>query len=170
MSEGFIEIAPEALTDNPFKLFHEDWTLITAGQESKFNTMTASWGGLGVLWEKRVATIYVRPQRYTFEFLEREAYFSLSFFEESHRMALQVCGAVSGRTADKIKLTGLTPVVDASGTVYFQQAKLVLILKKLYFSDIDPAKILVDLGDTYPEHDYHRLYIGEIVKVLHKGG
>jgi len=84
-------------------------------------------------------------------------------------MALQVCGALSGRTSDKVKVAGLTPVVDASGGIYFQEARLVLILKKLYFTDIDPAKALMDLSGIYPEQDYHRLYIGEIVKVLRKG-
>lgn len=169
MSDGFIDIAPEAIEDNPFKLLHEDWTLITAGQLDKFNMMTASWGGLGVLWEKPVATVYVRPQRYTYEFLERETHFSLSFFGEEHRLALQICGAVSGRAANKVQMTALSPLVDeGTGAVYYDEARLVLVLRKLYFADIDPARIQVDLGDMYPEQDYHRLYIGEIVKVLRK--
>lgn len=168
MSEGFIEVGPEAITDNPFKLFDKDWTLITAGQPDKFNTMTASWGGVGVLWQKPVGTIYVRPQRYTREFIERETHFTLSFFDETYRMALNVFGACSGRDIDKVKTSGLTPVVDA-GAIYYREARLVLVLKKIYHHDIDPANVHnFDLSDIYAAKDYHRLYIGEIERVLRK--
>jgi flavin reductase (DIM6/NTAB) family NADH-FMN oxidoreductase RutF len=83
----FKEIKPELLTDNPFKLINKDWMLITAGTPDKFNTMTASWGGLGVLWERKVAICFIRPNRYTYEFVERSENFTLSFFEEQHRKA-----------------------------------------------------------------------------------
>lgn len=170
MSEEFLEIAAEAIADNPFRLFDKDWTLITAGTPDKFNTMTASWGGMGVLWQKNVANVYVRPQRYTYEFLEREDYFTLCFFEEKYRLALNLFGAASGRDLDKVKASGLTPVVDASGAVYYSEARLVLILKKIYFQDLDPARVRnIDLADIYAAGEaYHRLYLGEIVKVLRK--
>lgn len=168
MSENFTEISPESIADNPFTLLHGDWTLITAGQPDKFNTMTASWGGLGVLWQKPVATIYVRPQRYTYEFLERETYFTLSFFEERYRLALNLFGAASGRDMDKVKASGLTPVFGPDA-IYYKEARLVLVLKKIYFHDLDPTNVRnFDLGDTYAGEDYHRLYIGEIVRVLRK--
>lgn len=171
MSEGFVEIGAEAISDNPFRLFDQDWTLITAGTPEKFNTMTASWGGLGVLWQKNVATIYVRPSRYTFEFLEREDYFTLSFFEERYRLALNLFGAASGRDLDKVKASGLTPAVDATGATYYEEARLVLVLRKIYFQDLDPANLRnLDLTDTYaPGEPWHRLFLGEIVKVLRRG-
>lgn len=170
MNPTFNEIRPDEISDNPFKLLGKDWMLITAGQPQAFNTMTASWGGLGVLWEKPVATIYVRPQRYTREFIEREEYVSLCFFDEAQRQALSICGAVSGRDADKMALTGLHPVQDpGSGAMYFEEARLVLILKKLYTHTIDPAGACnIDLAPFYPGEDYHHLYLGEIVRVLRK--
>ena len=165
---SFKEIKPELLTDNPFKLINGDWMLITAGTAESFNTMTASWGGLGVLWERKVAFCFVRPTRFTYEFIERSQNFTLSFFEETHRKALQYCGSHSGRDGDKIKAAGLTPVVDG-GFVRFAEARLVLGCRKLYFQDIKPERFLDPKIETmYPQKDYHRMYVGEIVKCLRK--
>jgi len=168
MNTVFQTIRPEALTDNPFTLL-AGGLLITGGKAGDFNPMTASWGGLGILWEKRVATVYVRPQRYTREFLDRDDYFTLSFFDEAHKPALGFCGRNSGRDVNKIKETGLTPVVDDSGAVYYTEARLVLVLKKTYVADIDPHNVTdVDMAAMYPDQDYHRMFVGEIVKVLRK--
>ena len=128
----FKKITTEELTANPFKLIGKDWMLITAGDKEKFNTMTASWGGVGIMWGKPVATAYIRPQRYTFEFIENGDYYTQSFFDEEYRDALKFCGSKSGRDYDKVKETGLTPVVDdETGAVYFKEAKLVFICKKM---------------------------------------
>ena len=163
---GFKETKPELLTDNPFKLIGSDWMLITAGTPEAFNTMTASWGGLGILWEKKVATCFIRPTRYTFEFAERSTYFTLSFFGEQYRKALTYCGTHSGKNTDKIREAGLTPAKDG-GFVYFEEARLVLACRKLYAQDIDPEQFLdPKIEDMYPQKDYHRMYIGEIVKCL----
>ena len=125
---GFKETIPELLTDNPFKLIGKDWMLITSGTTASFNTMTASWGGLGVLWEKKVAFCFIRPTRHTYEFVERSQYFTLSFFTERHRKALSFCGSHSGRDTDKIKGAGLTPA-HGGGFVYFEEARLVMANK-----------------------------------------
>lgn len=166
---AFTETAPELLTDNPFKLIGTDWMLITAGTADSFNTMTASWGGLGVLWERKVAMCYIRPTRHTFSFVEQAALFTLSFFGEEHRKTLQYCGTHSGRNTDKVKGAGLTPVKEG-GFIYFNEARLVLACRKLYAQDIDP-KLFLDptIGGMYPQKDYHRMYIGEIVKCLRQG-
>ena len=103
------EIKPANIKDNPFKLIGGDWMLITAGTKESFNTMTASWGGLGVLWDKEVAFAFVRPTRHTFGFMEKSPVFTLSFFAEQYRPALEFCGAHSGRDVNKIAQTGLTP-------------------------------------------------------------
>ena len=164
----FTEISPDKLTDNPFRLINADWMLVTAGAPEKFNTMTASWGGLGVLWERKVAFAFIRPTRYTYEFIEGAAGFTLSFFGEEHRPALQFCGTHSGRNTDKVKETGLTPLHEA-GFVYFAEARLVLACRKLYYQDIGPERFLDRKIETlYPERDYHRMYVGEIVKCLHR--
>ena len=134
-----------------------------------FNTMTASWGGLGILWERKVATCYIRPTRYTFEFTERSPYFTLSFFDEKHRKKLTYCGTHSGRNTDKIREAGLTPVKEG-GFVYFEEARLVLACRKLYYQDIGPERFLdPKIENMYPQKDYHRMYIGEIEKCLLQG-
>lgn len=168
MDKQFIEINPEQITDNTFKLISSDWMLITAGNMQSFNTMTASWGGLGVLWNKNVAFCFVRPSRYTYGFMEKAWGFTLSFFDKQYRKALNFCGSHSGRDCDKVAETGLTPVSFDDEMVYFEQARMVLICKKLYFHDIIPAHFLDPAldGINYPLKDYHRMYIAEIMKVF----
>ncbi len=161
------ETTVELIPDNVFRLIGKDWMLITAGTLESWNTMTASWGGLGVLWSKPVAFCFIRPPRHTYRFMERHGTFSLSFFEEKYRDALTLCGTKSGRDVDKAKETGLTPVAGNEGTVHFKQARLVLECRKLYFHDIDPARFLdQSIEENYPKKDYHRMYIGEVMRCL----
>jgi flavin reductase (DIM6/NTAB) family NADH-FMN oxidoreductase RutF len=163
---GFQEIKPEQLTDNPFKLIGADWMLVTAGTAESFNTMTASWGGLGVLWERKVCFCFIRPTRYTYEFIERSENFTLSFFEERYRKALTYCGSHSGRDTDKVKEAGLTSRQEG-GFVYFGEARIVLACRKIYFQDISPSRFLdPTIEGMYPQKDYHRMYVGEIKKCL----
>lgn len=136
----FMEMDPRELRDNVFDMIGREWMLITAGKESRYNTMTASWGGLGVLWNTPVSFAFVRPSRYTYEFLERETYYTLSVLEPGNKKALQLCGALSGRDADKVTQAGLTPIFDAQAP-YFEQARLVLVCRKLYTQDLDPDRI-----------------------------
>ena len=154
---------------NPFAAIGDQWMLITAGTEDRCNTMTASWGGLGVLWGAPMATAYIRPQRYTKEFVDREEYFTLAFFGEEGRKALQLCGSKSGRDIDKVKECGLTVMKDREAP-YFAEAELVFVCRKLYAQDFDPV-CFVDReleGKNYPTKDYHRMYIGEIVAALQR--
>jgi len=165
----FSTLEPGALADNPFTLIGSDWMLITAGTQERFNTMTASWGGLGVLWERKVATCYIRPTRHTFGFVEQAPQFTLSFFGEKHRKALTYCGTHSGRDTDKVKGAGLTPVKDG-GFVYFEEARLVLACRKIYSQDMLPERFIdPKIESLYPQKDYHRMYFGEIVKCLTQG-
>lgn len=168
MTHNFTPIAPTALRDNPFQLIGREWMLVTAGTADAFNAMTASWGGLGHLWNRDVSFCFVRPQRHTFGFMERASHYTLSFYDQAHRAALEYCGSHSGREVNKAVQTGLTPVSDATGAVYFAQARLVLICHKLYGGDIvrgaftDPALP----AETYPQGDFHRMYVGEIMRCL----
>lgn len=163
----FTEHRPEDIKDNPFKLIGGDWMLITAGDMKSFNTMTASWGGLGVLWDKNVAFCFVRPTRHTFEFMNKVETYTLSFFDERYRSVLSYCGSHSGKHVNKVKHCGITPIAGSIDDVYFAEARLVLECRKLYYSDIDPSEFLVQtLVDVYPEKDYHRMFIGEIERVL----
>lgn len=163
----FRSLKPAELTDNPFRLIGDDWMLITAGTPADWNTMTASWGGLGVLWSRPVAFAFIRPTRHTFGFVERHPRFTLSFFDESWRPALQLCGTRSGRDTDKARETGLKPVPGPAGTVLFEQARLVLVCRRLHGQDIDPGCFIEPaINDEYPKLDYHRAYVGEIEHCL----
>ncbi len=164
----FKEIQPTQLSDNVIKLIGQDWMLITAGTMDKFNMMTASWGGIGNLWGLPVSFSFVRPQRYTFGFMEAGTYFTLSFYPETYRPALNFCGTKSGRNVDKVASTGLTPRAGETGAVYFDEARLVLECRKLYAQDLT-RDAFVDtelISKHYAAGDFHRLYVGEIVHCL----
>jgi flavin reductase (DIM6/NTAB) family NADH-FMN oxidoreductase RutF len=168
MRDNFKLIKPGTIPDNPFKLIDEDWMLITAGQgesHKTFNTMTASWGGLGILWNKPVSFCFVRPTRYTYEFMERNKQYTLSFFDKAFKEALNVCGTFSGRDTDKVAKAGLTSFEIQPHAVTFREARLVLVCQKLYFQDLDPGHFLdPTLEKNYPQKDYHRMYIGEVTE------
>ncbi|MDR0917414.1 MAG: flavin reductase [Oscillospiraceae bacterium] len=165
---AFIEIKPEAIPGNVFDMVGREWMLITAGTPDSFNTMTASWGALGVLWGRNTAMCFVRPQRYTHEFMEQNEYYTLSFYAEEYRPQLVVCGGTSGRDVDKVELTNFKAQPTPEGAVYFREAKLVIVCRKLYDEPFKPENFRVpDIdGAIYPTHDYHRMYVGEIVRVL----
>lgn len=164
----FKEISPYDIKDNVFKLIDKDWMLITAGTADKVNTMTASWGHMGIMWNLPVAICYIRPQRYTFNFANENDDYTLSFFEEKDRDILKFCGSKSGRDFDKFKETGLIPLETSSGNIYFQQARMVMECKKIYQDDMKLENFVRPeiAKKNYPRNDFHRFYFGEIVKVL----
>lgn len=165
----FKSMEPTALKENVFSLIGQKWMLITAGTKEHCNTMTASWGGLGVIWGAPTATCYIRPQRYTKEFVDREDYFTLAFFGEEYKKALSLCGSKSGREVDKVKECGFTVETAQCGAPYFQEAEMVLVCKKRFAQEMDPNCIPEDIKEKwYPEQDYHTMYLGEIVEVLTK--
>lgn len=166
---AFKEITPKEITNNPFELIGDEWALVTSGSKDKFNTMTVSWGGVGIMWGKPVTFAFIRPQRYTFEFIEKNGFFTMSFFEESMRDALKFCGSKSGRDYDKVKETGLTPAFTEDGIPYFEQAKLVLVCKKMYGQFLNEESIIdSEQVSKWYNGDYHKMYVSEIVKVLTK--
>lgn len=169
MEKHFNKIKPEAIEDNLFKLIGTDWMLVCAGKPEDYNMMTASWGFAGILWRKPVAVAFIRPNRYTFEYAEKNPFYTLSFFEEEHRELLNLCGTVSGRDMNKMAVEGLTPMTTPLGNVSFEEAKLVLECRKLYYDDVKPELFQAfELEKIYPKKDYHRFYIGEIVNVWRK--
>ncbi|MBR5453463.1 MAG: flavin reductase [Clostridia bacterium] len=168
--EKFLKTDVEKINDNPFTLIGREWMLVTAVDENGgYNTMTASWGGLGVLWGKNVAFVFIRPQRYTAEFADSGDTVTLSFFPEEYRGALSFCGSHSGRDYDKARETGLTPVATDSGAVAFAEARLVLEGKKLYRGALrgesftDPEAL-----SHYKAGDYHYVYVYEITEAYRK--
>lgn len=174
----FKKITPFELTENPFKLIGQDWMLISSANADgeaggkDYNTMTASWGGVGFLWKRPVVYVFIRPQRHTFNFSETNDRMTLSFFTEEYRSALAFCGKESGREYDKAKECELTPVFDTNENgraVWFDEARLVIKVKKLYadwlkkdaFTDESPL-------ETYKAGDFHKMYVCEIEEVLVK--
>jgi len=167
LTEEYSTIDVREIDDNVFRMIADRWMLVTAGGPESYNTMTASWGALGELWSARVAFAFVRPQRHTYGFMNREKRFTLSFFGEEQREALKYCGSHSGRDVDKAAETGLTPFSPVEGTVSFRQAELILVCRKIYFQDLDPDLFGEDWIDgKYPERGYHRMYIGEVERAL----
>lgn len=161
------EIKFTDIKENAVDLLKNQWGLVTAGDENEMNTMTVSWGAVGELWGMDMATIYIRPQRHTVKFLEDKDYFTITFFPEECHKALAFCGSKSGRDVDKVKETGLTPNFSENAP-YFDEAKIVLVCKKVAKSEFKPEQILdKDLIDkNYPMNDYHIIYYGAIEKVL----
>ena len=152
-----------------FKTFNDDWLLLTAGklEPKQFNTMTVSWGCLGVLWSKPVAIAFVRPQRYTYKFMEESPDFTLSAFPCEYHDALLLLGSKSGRDGDKVAEAGLTPAASSKvGSPCFAEAKLVIECRKIYRDDLKPEFFLDPaIAANYPTKDYHRFYLGEIVAI-----
>jgi len=165
--DQFREMDINTLTDNVFKLLDDDWMLITAGTLARYNTMTASWGGFGILWNRKICWCVIRPQRYTYQFMENAAAFTLSFFTDAYRSALDICGSKSGRDGDKVAQAGLTPLETAPGLVSFTQARLIIECQKIYYQDIDSRHFLDrSIDEEYPLQDYHRMYFGEVKRCL----
>ncbi|MFV0518867.1 MAG: flavin reductase family protein [Lachnospirales bacterium] len=174
---SFRKIDFKELKLNPMEMISKDWWLISAGnQVSGYNTMTASWGHLGAVWERPNRTahvglpttvVYVRPHRYTKEFMDREELYTLCIFDKEYKKQLMQLGIKSGRDSDKVLEVGLTPVFGENYT-YFEEAKLVFVCKKIYNAPIvESGFVDKDLiKDNYPEKDFHEMYVGEIVEVL----
>ena len=158
----FKKVDVTSLPDNFIKVISNEWMLITAGDENAYNMMTASWGFVGEMWTKHCAVAAIRPNRYTKEFVDKSDVFTLSFYgDEAKKTIHSVCGKQSGRDVNKTEACGLTPVFSDGG-VYFDNARLVLVCKKLYVSKMDPAKLVDKSIEKFYDNDYHEFYIGEI--------
>jgi len=155
---------------DPFSLIGKEWMLVGAGSFDDWNALTASWGGLGFLWNKNVAFCFVRPSRHTYAYAEKSDRITLSFFAEEHRKALSWFGAHSGRDGDKAAGAGLSPIVFEDGTVSFAEARLALTGRKLFAQDLDPASFLdkAVVESAYAKGDFHRMYVLEIEAVRTK--
>lgn len=153
-----------------FQTIGDEWMLFTAGTKDKFNTMTASWGTLGVFWHKPVAVCFIRPGRHTFQFAENSEMFTLSFFNPGDKQILSYCGSHSGRDVNKCHETGMKPVETPNGGVTFDKARLVMECKKIYTDTIKPELIIPKDIDAkiYPKKDYHTLFMGEILEIGEK--
>jgi flavin reductase (DIM6/NTAB) family NADH-FMN oxidoreductase RutF len=164
------KIEIQDFNENVFKLIGDDWLLINTYNEEKVNSMTASWGGMGVLWNKEVAYIFIRPQRYTQELLPNNEYFSLSVMGEEYRDVLNYLGSVSGRDENKLEKANLAVTKDENGAPIIEEARLNIIVRKLFCQQMtEDAFVDKDLVDiNYPNKDFHFVYVLEILKIIEK--
>ncbi|MBQ1186680.1 MAG: flavin reductase [Clostridia bacterium] len=162
----FKTVDPRSIKDNLIKTLAEEWALITAGNGENYNMMTASWGFFGEMWGEDSLMVVVRPQRYTMEFIEKNDYFTVSFYGDNKAIH-KVCGSKSGRDVNKTKETGLTPVTNEK-YVYFKEARMVLVVKKQFVQQMKEDAFIdkAVIDKWYPEKDYHNMIVGKIEKVL----
>lgn len=157
----------DLLDINPFTKIGSEWALLTAGTKTKCNTMTVSWGGMGVIWNKNVVYVFVRDSRYTKEFMDNGEFFSLSFFDKKYRSALSYCGTTSGRDENKFEKAGLTPAVRHS-IPYPDEANLVFLCRKMAAVPMNKETLLDKsiMPKFYGDKDMHTMYVGEIIEVM----
>lgn len=152
--------------DKSLSVFSKDWALVTAGTPDRYNTMTIAWGGFGTLWSRPVATVYVKPCRYTHLFLEESDYFTVSFFADEYKKALGVLGSKSGRDGDKVAEVGFE-AVPCGESVTFKQAKITVLCKKIHTQALDVHVMPEDVvKDYYLEEEAHTMFIGQIVDIV----
>ncbi len=163
------EIDPESLTILPHHLFHYKNVLLTSGDYSagEYNTMTIGWGGIGTMWSRPSVMVFVRPSRFTYEFMEKSKDFTLTTFPRAYNPAIELLGTKSGRDGDKIAEAGLTPIASIKTTSPgFDEAELIIECVKLYWQDLAPEQFLdSEIFKFYTKQDFHRFYIGEIVHI-----
>ncbi|MDY5577710.1 MAG: flavin reductase [Lachnospiraceae bacterium] len=155
------------ITGNVFDRIGKQWMLVGAMKDGKSNAMTASWGGMGVMWGKNVVFVFVRETRYTKEFIDNGETFSLSFFDESRRGMLNYMGTVSGREEDKIAKAQLT-VKEESQAPVFEEAELTLVCRKMYAQEMK-EECFTDkeaVEKWYKDGNYHTMYVAEILDIL----
>jgi flavin reductase (DIM6/NTAB) family NADH-FMN oxidoreductase RutF len=162
----FYEISYREFNCSISEMIGHDYLLLTAGNEESYNTMTIGWGAMGFIWQRPVFYVPVRPQRYTYEFMEKNSCFTVSYFGDEYREALSICGSKSGRDCDKVKLAGLTPLRTPFASVAFSEASVIFECRKIYFEDMNPENILDEsILRNYPAKDFHRIYTGQIEKI-----
>lgn len=161
------KIDPKELDGNVIKMFDEDWMVVSAGNKDSMNLMTISWGGLGELWNKPVATVYVAPQRFTYHFLDSEEYYTICHFDSTYREKLTYLGTKSGRDEDKVKGSGLTVNFTELGNPIYEEADLVIECRKIYHDNFRRDRLQQEQLDWYEDRqvDPHGLFIGEIVNM-----
>lgn len=161
-------VEPRELFPELLRAFGTRNALLTAGGRETCNTMTIGWCQAGRLWNLPVCTVYVRPERYTDQFMEERDYFTVSVLPESERKTMALCGTRSGRDVDKIKECGLTLRYGAGDAPFFAEAEAVLVCRKLYVQDMDAASVVAGQEKILPFYGeaggWHRIYTGEIVE------
>lgn len=163
----FKEINATEIKDNIIDLIANEWALVAAGTSEDYNMMTASWGFMGEMWGQDCVATVVRPQRYTMDYINKNDYFTFSFYGDNKAIH-SVCGKFSGRDVNKTEKANLTPIFNHN-SVYFAEARLVIVCKKKYVSQLKENGFLdKEILEKWYNNDLHNLIIGKIEKVLIK--
>lgn len=161
----------DRLPDNVVDLIGKQWMLVTAGTKDSFNTMTASWGAIGYIWNRPATFVFIRDSRYTYGFMQREERFTLSFFDEKCRDVLTLCGTQSGRDTDKVAEAGLTPLETPSGLMSFREARMIVECRKMFVQELDYANLTEPYREQIMKASYakepskHQEFISEITNI-----
>lgn len=151
-----------------FNKLDKEWALLTAGNQEDFNSMTVSWGAMGTIWGKPSVTVYVRESRYTLEYMNKNDYFTLSFYPEDYKKDLGIMGSKSGRDGDKVAQTNLTPE-PIENSMTFKEAQITILCKKRYKQFMDFEAFPEDVKERYyQDHDVHYMFIGEVIDIIQK--
>ena len=164
-------VDPKTMTPEVFRIFDTQKALLTAGDRTACNTMTIGWCQMGDLWNRNTCTVYVRPERYTYQLMENHDYFTVSVLPENCGDIMRLCGSKSGRDTDKIKECGLTLCSGTGDAPFFQEAEWVLVCRKLYVQDLSPECVKdADIFKFYTSAmgGWHRMYVGEVLEAYHK--
>jgi flavin reductase (DIM6/NTAB) family NADH-FMN oxidoreductase RutF len=167
------EIKYKHLKFNPFNLIGDECILVTAGNEkSGCYTMRKTWGHLGCFgnfWDP-TAMVYLRNSDNIKKIVDEEPYFTLCVLDKSYERPMNELGAyIKGLDNKGIAQAGLSPVYE-DNWVYFIEAKLVIMCKKIYVSELLESGFVYkeDVEGNYPERNFHTMYIGKIERVLVK--
>lgn len=156
----------ESFNFKPFYTLDKEWALLSVGNKEKFNMMTVSWGGFGTIWGKPVVSVYVRKSRYTYEFIEENDYFTLSFYDEKYKKDLGILGSKSGRGINKKDLVSLNEE-EVGNSISFKEANLTLVCKKIYYDDLKQENMKPEIQEQfYKKDEIHRMYIGEVIDII----
>lgn len=163
---GYRSITPDKIPGNIINMLREDWMLITAGNDRQFNMMTAGWGGLGMMFGKPVAFCFIAPTRHTYQLMEKNDTYTLSFYTEAYRDVLKLCGSKSGKDVDKVKESGLTPLTTPNGSKAFSEAWMIIECRKTVAQSITPEAITdPKLKEEWSTKQLYKMFIGEIINV-----
>lgn len=156
----------ESFNFKPFYTLDKEWALLSVGNKEKFNMMTVSWGGFGTIWGKPVVSVYVRKSRYTYEFMEENDYFTLSFYDEKYKKDLGILGSKSGRGINKKDLVSFNEE-EVGNSISFKEANLTLVCKKIYYDDLKQENMKPEIQEQfYKKDEIHRMYIGEVIDII----
>ncbi|MDR2129666.1 MAG: flavin reductase [Odoribacteraceae bacterium] len=166
--ELFTPVAPRDIVGNVFRLVGEDYTVITSGTGEDYNSMTASYGGWGILFNEPSTWCFLRANRYTLEYIRREKRYTMTYFDEPYRDQVMLFGTSSGRDSDKMKKHTLSAVKTPAGSVAYKEAKLIIECELTEITTVQPADYYSEEGRSFvvkaheEVKEYHKLVFGKI--------